>query len=687
MEIVDGDEQEGRAGAELPEPLVVRVTDDDGNPVPNQHVNWRVTAGGGSVFAGAGLTNANGEARERWTLGTIAGSEQEVEVRAVDDATGEPLVFATFRATALPGSGRTLARVETTELTGPLGAELAEPVSVKLTDEFGNPIAGATVTFTVAAGGGSVSPATAATNENGIAATGWRLGNRLDIAHRLTASAPSATAIEISATPTLPGDATTEAVGGGQTGTVGELLAQPVGVRVRLADGTPVVGASAAFTVTAGGGSVEQATVLTDEEGLARTGFRLGTAAGANEARVVVGTLPVRAIAAAGMAGAPATIEQSGGTGQAGLPGTTLEPFEVLVADRYGNAVSSATTTWTVIAGSGTVSPTSVPTSDEGHASSRLTLGTAGEHRVRVTAGSAPAVEFTALATDVGDITWTAMESGTTRRLHDVWGSSATNVFAVGDGGTILHFDGTGWTQMQSGTTMDLYHIEGVAPNLVFAAGFSGVYRWDGVRWSRADMDGYGASDANSLFGASDGSIWATRSQRTALVSQFIPGQGWWHHGLPPYNESGRPVYCPWTKTVGGEPGNNIFVTDGCGSTYHWNGTAWTQHFQYVPQFERLWGFPGIGAVGIAVGSAWRNTGGPRDWTRESSWPVALAFWASSPSDLFAVDGSARIHHFDGSSWSSIDLAPAGALRGIHGATIADIFAVGEGGTILRGRR
>jgi hypothetical protein len=41
--------------------------------------------------------------------------------------------------------------------------------------------------------------------------------------------------------------------------------------------------------------------------------------------------------------------------------------------------------------------------------------------------------------------------------LNSVWGSSATNVFAVGGPvggpGIILHFDGSAWSQMQSGVT------------------------------------------------------------------------------------------------------------------------------------------------------------------------------------------------------------------------------------------
>ena len=49
------------------------------------------------MFAGASLTNADGIAKEWWTLG--ASGAQTVEVRAVDPTTGEKQVFATFNAT------------------------------------------------------------------------------------------------------------------------------------------------------------------------------------------------------------------------------------------------------------------------------------------------------------------------------------------------------------------------------------------------------------------------------------------------------------------------------------------------------------------------------------------------------------------------------------------------------------
>jgi len=45
--------------------------------------------------------------------------------------------------------------------------------------------------------------------------------------------------------------------------------------------------------------------------------------------------------------------------------------------------------------------------------------------------------------------------------LHDVWAADANNVFAVGDAGTILQFDGTTWRPMNSSSTANLRAVLG----------------------------------------------------------------------------------------------------------------------------------------------------------------------------------------------------------------------------------
>jgi hypothetical protein len=47
---------------------------------------------------------------------------------------------------------------------------------------------------------------------------------------------------------------------------------------------------------------------------------------------------------------------------------------------------------------------------------------------------------------------WRSFPSGMTCTLYGVWGSEASDVWAVSECGTILHWDGTGWTSVSSGT-------------------------------------------------------------------------------------------------------------------------------------------------------------------------------------------------------------------------------------------
>src|SRR5919112_3601516 len=61
IEMVDGNNQNGVVGQPLPSPLVVLVTDTNGNPVPNVSVTW-TAQGGGSVSNQVVQTRSNGQA-------------------------------------------------------------------------------------------------------------------------------------------------------------------------------------------------------------------------------------------------------------------------------------------------------------------------------------------------------------------------------------------------------------------------------------------------------------------------------------------------------------------------------------------------------------------------------------------------------------------------------------------------
>ena len=72
--------------------------------------------------------------------------------------------------------------------------------------------------------------------------------------------------------------------------------------------------------------------------------------------------------------------------------------------------------------------------------------------------------------------------------LLSVWGSSASNIFAVGDGGRIVRYNGSAWSAMSSPTSRTLARVSGSGANDVWAVGDSVVLHFDGSQWSSVPM-------------------------------------------------------------------------------------------------------------------------------------------------------------------------------------------------------
>jgi hypothetical protein len=75
----------------------------------------------------------------------------------------------------------------------------------------------------------------------------------------------------------------------------------------------------------------------------------------------------------------------------------------------------------------------------------------------------------------VGRLSWSPVASGEAYSLNDVRGASAGNVYALGTGGTILHWDGAAWCLEPSGTDAALNAVSGEPGARVWALGERGV--------------------------------------------------------------------------------------------------------------------------------------------------------------------------------------------------------------------
>ena len=171
-----GDAQSGVVGQRLSDTLNLRVTDSRDRPVAGQRIAFTVLAGGAAslLLPDTAVTDANGTARSVWVLGGLAG-EQRIEARVLSPVAGGALKV-TFSAQAAAAPPDKIFAVEGQGQTGLVGVPLSDSLVVMVTDQFGNPLPGQTVTWRVPAGQGSVSAGTTTTGVDGRTAVARRLG-------------------------------------------------------------------------------------------------------------------------------------------------------------------------------------------------------------------------------------------------------------------------------------------------------------------------------------------------------------------------------------------------------------------------------------------------------------------------------------------------------------------------------
>ena len=293
VQAVQGDDQVAAPGARLPDPLIVRLVDQEGRGIPDRAVIWVVGAGGGTISPATGTTDAEGFASAEWTLGSAAGPNT---VAARVPGIGE----VTFTALASDGgggggggspSGET-SSVSVSPATIEAGTGIAT-ITVTVRDEQGDPVEGATVALEATGGGNAVTQPAGSTGPDGIAV--GALQSAVPGEKVVSAAVNGSIVVGETATVTVtaaPAARIELVEGSGQTAAAGSPVPVRPAVRVLDAQGRPVAGVEVTFVVTGGGGSVEGATQTTNSEGIARVdGWRLGPTAGANTLEARAGSL------------------------------------------------------------------------------------------------------------------------------------------------------------------------------------------------------------------------------------------------------------------------------------------------------------------------------------------------------------------------------------------------------------
>jgi len=239
-----------------------------------------------------------------------------------------------------------------------------------------------------------------------------------------------------------------------------------------------------------------------------------------------------------------------------------------------------------------------------------------------------------------GGTSWDTMSaSEETEVLTGVWGSSASDVFAVGEGGTILHYDGATWTMTLEGKSLN--DIWGSSAEDVFAAG-EGILHFDGETWSAVPVP-EGSPPLTGVWGSSSTDVFAVGFFGTIL---HYDGLAWTRMPATFTEENLLDVW--------GTSGENVFAVGEGGTVLHFDGLEWVK--MSVPATDDLTGIWGLSANDVYVVG--------------TSLPLPRALRSS-------------ILHYDGTGWRVVESEIQNSLFGLWG-TAEGVFFAGAGPTVLR---
>jgi hypothetical protein len=174
----------------------------------------------------------------------------------------------------------------------------------------------------------------------------------------------------------------------------------------------------------------------------------------------------------------------------------------------------------------------------------------------------------------------------TSALLRDVWGTGPSDIWAVGDAGTVVHFDGHAFSPVSVGTTAGLRAVFTARPNDVWIGGDSGtLLHGDGTGFSPVTVPGMDPTSAiHDLHGIAADDVWLSGgsvfpSGHLGFVAHF-DGHAW-----SPVDVLTVPGFFSQTvERIWELAANDVWATvgqlelrgGGPKVFWHFDGTAWT---------------------------------------------------------------------------------------------------------------
>ncbi len=265
--------------------------------------------------------------------------------------------------------------------------------------------------------------------------------------------------------------------------------------------------------------------------------------------------------------------------------------------------------------------------------------------------------------------------------LSGVWAAGPTDVFAVGERGLVLRFNGKEWKVQRAGVITSssgpfpvLRAIWGTSATSIYVVGNTPPMHFNGKQW-QAIKTGDTHTHAD-VWGTSDTDVFVVGEAGTIL---HFDGTSW------NKQKSGT------TTTllgVWGTGSSDVWAVGWFGTILHFDGTSWKK--QQTPSSSySLQDVCGTSSTNVfAVGSSYSTSGtilryDGKTWkTQLNNKYSGSAVYCAGPSAVYVASGSQLLLH-DGSKWTVIPTTASDVLGSIDGTSATNVFSVGSSGAMF----
>ena len=190
--------------------------------------------------------------------------------------------------------------------------------------------------------------------------------------------------------------------------------------------------------------------------------------------------------------------------------------------------------------------------------------------------------------------------------VKHIWGSSPENIWFVGSGGSIVHYDGSGFERMESGHDVRLIDVEGTeGGDYVFVVG----YDFFSPAYSAVYQIHDGAVETlfyDEIHFPTNGSDWGAVSSVSVYEDMvyFVTYRGLWKKHIYSDESTVDPAFHNYGyRNMVVQGPNDIFTVGGGGKFAHFNGASWDLNDDFYPDYNlSSWGSSFKGNTAVIAG-------------------------------------------------------------------------------------